>query len=119
MPIGHNANFVWNQYEVPQNSREAIYILLKKLCVALKQLRHFSGSGHSFAKIFIRFTICQLLTYSFFINFFSTPLLAIVIRTLALALRRPERTTASTEHRCSANHASNGQAQEFFAGVLT
>ena len=34
-----------------------------------QQLRHFSGSGHSFAKIFIRFTICQLLTYSFLINF--------------------------------------------------
>ena len=22
MPIGHNVNFVWNQDEVPQNSRE-------------------------------------------------------------------------------------------------
>ena len=35
------------------------------------------------------------------------------------ALRRPERTTDSQVHRCSANIASNGQAQEFFAGVLT
>ena len=23
VPIGHNANFAWNQDEVPQNSREA------------------------------------------------------------------------------------------------
>ena len=23
VPKGHNANFAWNQYEVPQNSREA------------------------------------------------------------------------------------------------
>ncbi|WP_417133363.1 hypothetical protein [Phascolarctobacterium succinatutens] len=23
VPKGHDANFVWNQYEVPQNSREA------------------------------------------------------------------------------------------------
>ena len=35
------------------------------------------------------------------------------------ALRRPERTTGSQAHRCQANCASNGQAQEFFAGVLT
>ena len=35
------------------------------------------------------------------------------------ALRRPERTTGSPEPRCQANCASNGQAQEFFAGALT
>jgi hypothetical protein len=36
-----------------------------------------------------------------------------------LALRRPERTTGQPAHRFSANIASNGQVQEFFAGVLT
>ena len=44
---------------------------------------------------------------------------AITNSTPPLALCRPERTTGQPAHRCSANIASNGQAQEFFAGVLT
>ena len=44
---------------------------------------------------------------------------ALTNSTPPLALRRPERTTGPQAHRCSANIASNGQAQEFFAGVLT
>ena len=42
VPKGHDANFVWNQYEVPQNSREAKKILQYKLSLALKQLRHLA-----------------------------------------------------------------------------
>ena len=52
-----NAIFAWNQDEVPQNSREAKKILQYKLSLALKQLRHFYGSGCSFAKIAIPYTI--------------------------------------------------------------
>ena len=37
-----NANFAWNQDEVPQNSREAKKILQYKLSLALKQLRHLA-----------------------------------------------------------------------------
>ena len=44
---------------------------------------------------------------------------ALTNSTPPLALRRPQRTTGPQAHRCSANIASNGQAQEFFAGVLT
>ena len=44
---------------------------------------------------------------------------ALTNSTPPLALRRPERTTGPPAHRCTANCASNGQVQEFFAGVLT
>ena len=44
---------------------------------------------------------------------------ALTISTPLSALRRLERTTDSPEHRCHANFARNGQAQEFFAGALT
>ena len=43
---------------------------------------------------------------------------AITNSTPPLELRRPERTMGQPEHRCSANITRNGQAREFFAGVL-
>ena len=47
-----DGNFVWNQDEVPQNSRYA-----KRFCYSSKLIaqtvRHFYGSGHSFPKIFM------------------------------------------------------------------
>ena len=42
MSVGHNAIFVWNQDEVPQNSRYAKSFFYYKSVIALKQLRHLA-----------------------------------------------------------------------------
>ena len=64
-----NANFAWNQDEVPQNSREAkkFFNIQYKLSLALKQLRHFYGSKCSFAKIAIPCTILPLAQFTIII----------------------------------------------------
>ena len=65
-----NANFVWNQDEVSQNSRYAKrdFTILDSLAPATMQ--HFDDSRHSFAKIAIPYTIYPSLNSSGFLPSF-------------------------------------------------
>ena len=58
-----NANFLWNQDEVSQNSRYAKRFYYSRYLSA-QTMQHFVDSGHSFAKIAIPCTILPLAQFT-------------------------------------------------------
>ena len=63
-----NANFVWNQDEVSQNSRYAKRFYYSRQLSA-QTMQHFDDSRHSFAKIAIPYTILSLAQFTWFYEF--------------------------------------------------